>query len=320
MNPGNPHLTSPAEAGLGAGQRFNRRRLFELGGAAAAMAAVLAACGSDSGGDPGRVGLAPAITDLPDEVVDDAVLLRTLQSLEYSILAVYERLSADAGLEGADAAALERFTADNTAAAEEFGALVSSVDGEPYACPNSWYDSRFFAPAITNVFGGSTSAGEVPVSDDIPRDARTLIQALEALSTASALHFVPKLSTPELRGAVIAHGAKASRRSATATLLINPGPDGYVTEELILADGGEVDDTADTAPVATETPETTPGGSVVPVAAPIPLPYVISARFAQLTAINIEVGAVNELGLRYKSAFETPADNAYVYNSYTCTA
>lgn len=315
MNAEHPDVTTPADDAFGVRQPFSRRRLFEFGGAAAAMAALLAACGGDDGGAPGRVGLAPSVTDLPDEIVDDAVLLRTLQSLEFSILFVYERLTADAGLDGAAAAALERFTADHTAAAAEFDRLIGTVSGEPFHCPNPWYEARFFDTALANIFGGSNSDGQIPASDDIPRDALALIQALEALSTSSALHFVPKLSTPELRRAVIAHGAQAARRSATATLLINPGPAGYVTEALILADGGEVTEAAADEP-ATEAPEGTGG----PVATPIPLPYVITARFAQLTAVNIEIGAVNDLGLRYKSAFETPADNAFVYNSLACSA
>src|SRR5690606_23262274 len=101
------------------------------------------------------------------------------------------------------------------------------------------------------VFGGSNADGEIPPSDDIPRDALALMRALEALSVSSALHFIPKLSTPELREAVISLGAQASRRSATATLLINPPVAGYVTEELILADGGEVPEAVTTEPPAT---------------------------------------------------------------------
>lgn len=298
-------------------QPFSRRRLFEFGGAAAAMAAILAACGKDDGGAPGRVGLAPTTTVLPDEAVDDAVLLRTLQSLEYSTLTIYERLTAEAGLEGAAAAALERFTADHTAAAAEYDNLLGTVGGSPFACPNPWYEARFFDPALDNIFGATNPDGDIPVSEDIPRDALTLIWALESLATSSSLHFIPQLSTPELRTAVIGLGANASRRAATASLLRNPAPVGYLSPELIQADGGELPETEDTSPATTQA-----DGPVdtTPVAAPIVLPYVVSTRFAQLTAVNIEIGAVNELGLRYKSAFETPADNAFVYNSLTCTA
>lgn len=307
------HPDAPDFAGR---EPFSRRRLFEFGGAAAAMAAVLAACSKDDGAAPGRVGLAPTTTALPTETVDDAVLLRTLQSLEYSTLTIYERLAADAGLVGAAAAALERFTADHTEAAAEFDSLLGTVDGTPFACPNPWYEARFFDPAVDHIFGGTDSDGnEIPESEDVPRDALTMIWALESLGTSSSLHFIPKLSTPELRSAVIAHGAKAARRAATATLLRNPAPVGYLSPVIIEADGGEVPITEETAPATTE-----PSSDTTPVAAPIVLPYVVSTRFAQLTAVNIEIGAVDELGLRYKSAFETPADNAFVYNSLTCTA
>lgn len=316
MNAQHPDAPTFADDALtpSARQPFSRRRLFEFGGAAAAMAAVLAACGNDGGGAPGRVGLAPTTTALPTATVDDAVFLRTLQSLEYSTLGMYERFAAEGGLEGQAAAALERFTTDHTEAAAELDSLLGTVGGTPFACPNPWYEARFFGPALDNIFGGTNSDGEIPVSDDIPRDVLTMIWALESLATSSSLHFIPQLSTPELRSAVIALGAKASRRAATATLLRNPAPVGYLSPEIIEADGGEV------PTVETEPPATDASADSTPDAAPIVLPYVISTRFAQLTAVSIEIGAVNELGLRYKSAFETPADNAFVYNSLTCDA
>lgn len=329
MHDRDPHTSFDPTPLDGVRQPISRRRLFELGGAAAAMAAFLAACGNDSGGDPGRVGLAPRTTALPSDTVDDVVYLRTLQSLEESIIGIHERLAADGGLDGAAAEALERFTADHTAAAEELGALVADHGGDPFACPNPWYESRFFQPALTNVFGGEGPEGPILPSDDIRRDALALIHALEALTTSSALHFVPLVSTSELRQAMAAYGATAARRAATAVLLIHPAPGGYLLPDLITADGGEVPE--DEAASIESTPETTAApevseptdGSAAPAArpaAPIPRPYVISARFQQLTAVNIEIGAPNDLGLRYKAAWETPAENAFVYRSVECSA
>src|SRR5215207_1207544 len=104
--------TIPDPAGATAahpvGQPFSRRRLFEIGGASVGLAALLAACGKDTEAEPGRVGNAPVPTDLPDLDVDDAVYLRTMQSLEQSIVDVYGVLSGLAGLGEATTAALER--------------------------------------------------------------------------------------------------------------------------------------------------------------------------------------------------------------------
>ena len=78
-----------------------RRQAFKIGGLTVSFAALVAACGDDIQGDssPGRVGYAPPITDPPEYVVDDAVLLRTASSLEYSAISVYEQALEIGGLD-----------------------------------------------------------------------------------------------------------------------------------------------------------------------------------------------------------------------------
>jgi hypothetical protein len=107
--------------------------------------------------------------------------------------------------------------------------------------------------------------------------------------------------------------AQAARRAATTALLIHPAPDGYVEPTLLGTDAGAADGAdTDTAAAGSAPDETVAAGP------PIPPVYAIAARFAQLTAVNVEVGAVNELGLRFKTAYETPAENSYIYASKSC--
>jgi hypothetical protein len=106
---------------------LSRRRLFELGATSVGLAALLAACGNDEDPAPGRVGNAPEETDMPTTEVNDVVYLRTLTSLEYSILAVYEALSEIDGLDEDVTALLARFSDDHRSAADTFAELTSAA-------------------------------------------------------------------------------------------------------------------------------------------------------------------------------------------------
>ena len=94
-------MTSPNEP-PGASRGIGRRQLLQTGGITVSLAALLAACGESSSAEvaPGRVGYAPVPTDLPTEVVDDGVRLRTAQSIEHLIIDLYEQLSTSAELYG----------------------------------------------------------------------------------------------------------------------------------------------------------------------------------------------------------------------------
>ncbi len=284
------------QGGFSAGAALSRRRFFGLGASTVGMAAVLAACGSDEPPAPGRVGNAPEETDLPDEVVDDVVLLRTLTSLEHSIVAVYDQLADIEGLDQDVVALLGRFNDDHVATAGTFAELTSATGGEPYECPNSWLMGRTLQPVLDHILGGTVDEVEIPPTDDADRDSLATADALETIAAATTQQYVERLSDPALRAEVIGVATSASRRAATSAMRANPPPDGYVSPAL--TEGEEV--TADEE-------------GFIPQ-------FAIPARFGQLTPVSLTVGAADDVGQRFTINIETPAENAYVYNGQTCPA
>ena len=316
MNPSTPENGTPedefdvSKVGM-SNQRFSRRRLFEFSGASVGLAALLAACGKDSAAEPGRVGNAPIATDPPDLAVDDAVYLRTMQSLEESILAVYGVLSGLDGLGEGTVSALDRFTEDHTALSETLGQLASDNGGEPFACPNPWLMERAFQPALDNIVGkaaeGDTGAtrtteasdttevdGSIAPTDDADRDTVAMVYGLETLAAATYQKMVESLTTPALRATVIPFGAQAARRAATIAIVAGGEEERYVAPTLL--------------------------GEEAAADAVFPTAYAIDTRFGQLTPIDVVIGAENDLGLRFTATFQTPADNAYAYHELACPA
>lgn len=296
-------------------QRISRRRLFEFGGATVGFAAILAACSKKTAPAPGRVGSAPVPTDLPDLEINDAVYLRTMQSLEHSIIDVYGTLAGLAGLGEGTTAALARFTEDHTATAEALGQLATDNGGEPFACANPWLMERAFLPALDYIVGkpgevaptpASTTGddeasdttevddGSIEPTDDTDRDTLAMINGLETLATSTYQLMVEKLTTPALRTSVIPFGAQAARRSATIAIQAGGDEERFVSPLLV----GE---------------ELLPEDGFTPA-------YAISTRFGRLTPIDVLIGAKNDLDLRYTATFETPANNAYAYAEMSCPA
>jgi hypothetical protein len=296
---------------------LSRRRLFELGASSVAAAVVLAACGDDGEEpEPGRVGNAPDLTEPPDEDVNDVVYLRTLTSLEYSILAVYDELAALDGLDEEAASLLARLTEDHVATADAFATLTTDAGGEPYECANAWLMDRTLQPVVDHIVGGTVEgagatggtvegtetvastvdADVIPPSDDPTRDTLATADALETIAAATAQLYVERLSDPALRHEVIRAGTAASRRAAVTALRANPAPDGYVSP--VLTTGEEA-------------------GTNEEGFAP---QFAVPARFGQLTPVALQVGAADESGQRFSINIETPAENAYAYESMTCPA
>ena len=103
-------------------------------------------------------------TALPNETVDDAVLLRTAQSIEKTIVDVYGTITDSGALTGASADLLARLVDAHTEAADQVGELVIQAGGEPYDCVNGWYMERIIPQIFENIDGDE--AADIPPSDD----------------------------------------------------------------------------------------------------------------------------------------------------------
>jgi hypothetical protein len=272
---------------------LTRRTLLRAGGVVS-LGALVAACG---GGDestdaPGRVGYSPAVTPLPTAEVNDAVLLRTAASLEYTAIESLQRVL-DAGMVGDEyTATLERFLDNHMANADHINELVEEAGGEPFTCPNPWLDDRAIGPMFAAIAGDED--GAIPPSDDPERDALNVIEAIENLNSASFQAFSTELSTPELRRDAVEIAATEARQAALLAYTVTGAPQGYVNPAL----------------TATEPPAEDTGH---------PTLYALNSRMGSLTGTTLRVGAADEQsGSAPAFTLETPAENAYVYDYVSC--
>lgn len=193
---------------------LNRRELLRNGGLVLSLGAIVAACGSERTGSdaPGRIGneVLPETTD-PDLTVDDAVLLRTLQSLEHSTIEMHNRLAASGALSAGAAELAERFIADHGRHAEAIGALVTQAGGTPYDCANPFVMER----AV------EVLAATLTDSDDAARDALNIAVSFENIMAASYQAIAARLADPALRAAAMKVGGEEHRHAAVLSLAID---------------------------------------------------------------------------------------------------
>ncbi len=262
---------------------LDRRALLRNGGLVLSFGAIITACGDDRTGSdaPGRLGVAVAAEPLPEAEVNDAVLLRTAQSLEYTALAVYQAAAGLDVLAPEEAALVERFVADHERHAADVGALASGIGAEEFTCPNPFVMERAVTPILEAIDG----------SDDLRRDVLNIAYAFESWAGQSYQDLVGALEEPSLRGAAIAIGGEEQRHAASLATVINP--DQLINPELL----GGVEQTDD---------------------AGFPVPYAIPATFGQLTGIELVVGARDEEGSRFSIQLQTPAANSLVYDYLSC--
>jgi len=262
---------------------LDRRALLRNSGLVLSFGAIVAACGDDrSGSDaPGRLGVAVAAPALPEAEVDDGVLLRTAQSLEYTALAVYSAAAGLDVLDSGEVALVERFVADHERHAADIGALAAGVGAEEFACPNPFVMDRAVGPILDALEG----------SDDLHRDVLNIAHAFESWAGASYQALVGSLEDPALRSAAILIGGEEQRHAAALAAAINP--DQLVNPEML-------------------------GGVDAPDDAGFPVPYAIPATFGQLTGINLVVGARDDEGTRFSIQLQTPAANSLVYDYLSC--
>ena len=259
---------------------LTRRQAFKIGGLTVSLAALVAACGEDLQGDssPGRVGYAPPITDPPEYAVDDAVLLRTASSLEYTAISVYEQALEIGGLDDSGKALVERLIANHQAVADEMGALTEAEGGVAWVCSNSWLDDRLILPVLE----------AIKASDDPTRDVLNLAVALENLAASTHQVLSVELSAAPAKTATLEAATLASRQSA-AIVVLTRGADGYISPEVV----------GDAVP-------TDPTG--------VPYTFVITSRFGSVGQAELLVGKADENDARTSFNLQTPAANSFIYN------
>lgn len=168
--------------------RTSRRQALKAGGLTVTLAALVAACGENRGGDdaPGRVGNAPVITAPQDFEVNSAVLLRTASSLEYTAIAVYETALGLDGVIPADIEPLiDRLIEDHQTVADRMVELTQAAGGQPWTTPNPWFMDRLVQPTLeliqSDVVGIVTADADGSIRVQVLGE---LVDIAETVSTA----------------------------------------------------------------------------------------------------------------------------------------
>jgi hypothetical protein len=260
---------------------MSRRTLLRNSGLVVGLGAIAAACGEDASGAPGRIGIAPPPATLPEGVVDDVALLRTAQSLEYSVLEVYEVLMGTGVLSADEQALFDRLVADHTRHAAEVGELIVAAGGEQHQCPNAFFMRRSVTPAMDALDG----------SDDVHRDVLNIAFSFETLLGQSYQSYVKRLEGLNLRSAMVVIGGEDQRHATVLARIINP------------------DNTF--APTFFGEPEEKDSDG-------FPIPYAIPSVFGSVAGLELVVGAQNDEGARTSVQLQTPAENTFVYDYMSC--
>jgi len=264
---------------------IGRRALLRNGGIVIGFGAIVAACGGDDrtgSDDPGRLGVAAPLPTLPDGEVNDGVWLRTMQSLEYTLIAMYEMANELDGFTADEQTLVDRFVEDHERHAADLSALIGRAGAEPFECANPFLMERAVDPTFAALDG----------TDDLDRDLMNIAFAYESMVGASYQALIGALTDPSLRSDPMVIGGEEQRHAAALAAMINT--ETFINPVLL----GE-------APVDTDEDG-------------FPVPYAIPATFGQLTGINLVVGARDDEGARFSIQLQTPADNTFVYDYLDC--
>lgn len=337
----------------------NRRDAIKIGGTSVTLAAFLAACGEDRGGsdEPGRIGNAPEAETLPEYSVDDAVLLRTASSLEYTAIAVYEAmLDLDGLLPGDMVPLVERLIEDHRATADVMVELTTAAGGEPWECPNEWFMARTVEPLfeaiqspIVGVVQGeeadgrvkvageeldvsgntvTTVRGELTIEDDVEVENGRIVSINgEPAEEGDEVHFTRPAEdmTADAEAVVIAleNFAAASHQE-----LVSSTSRANVDARVAHAQAAALEARhAAVAAIAVYGDEAyiSPailGEDVPPDADGQIRQFAISSTFGQTAQVEIKAGGADLNGVRQSFIFQTPAENSFVYSELepSCSA
>ena len=259
--------------------RVGRRQALRIGGLSVSLAALVAACGDDRGGDtaPGRVGNADPILSPPDYAVNNVVLLRTASSLELTAVAVYDTAKGLGVLEGSTAELVERLQANHQATADKMAELTVAAGGTAWTDTNPWIMERAIAPIVDTI----------STSDDVLRDVINLAITLENLAASTHQSLTSILTEPEQRLATANASTEESRHSA-ALVLKAFGTSNRFSPALV---DEEVNRTLENTLAM----------------------YAINSAFGSLAQKELIIGEADESGSRTTFLLATPAANSFIY-------
>jgi hypothetical protein len=308
--------TSPATgAATDPAGGVDRRTLLKVGGFSIATAALIAACGGENGsGDVSGndniplSGTAPAIKQPGDGVYDDAVLLRTATSMQYSALDVIAAIQKVQGINPDVAALSEDYAPIVRAQADALSRATREVGGTPYDAPNPRFNEEVVDPSLHLI-----SVSQTPATD-----AANFMHAVIAVLAETMQSFIPLMRHQSPRQVLMQVGTVHGREAGWLANAITP--ENIVSEATAAAaapsDPVETTTTSPSAglPTTTEAPTTSAAGGGG-ATADIPV-YVVPAAFGQLGAVQVVLGNANDTGADKRTVIniETPSLNSFVYN------
>jgi hypothetical protein len=270
---------------------YSRRRILAVGGFSVGLAAVIAACAPDRPTPQvPQAGVAPSTTALPDQNVDDVVILRTASSLEHSIADAYAKILALGVLPADTAALVRRFGEQHGERAAYFEDLTRDNGGEPFTSGNEPFNSNVVDPALKSIADAGNDPG----------DLNWFVYGMENVATGTMQSFVPILRRPALRNSTMAAGGAEARAAAIAATLIPT-----VTVVPPTATEQEVAAATTTTTVAGATTTTTPAAQLIPVTQ-------VPGSFGSQTAVSVAIANKEE-------AWNLLGPNSYEYVPETTT-
>ncbi len=198
-----------------------RRQFLKIGGATVAGAAVLAACSSDnksstgSGSSSSANGTNPS-TDTGSSSSSsgggsqmDLVLAKTAVSLENLAVAVYDKaLGLQIQYDAAVADAAKLFRDQHQQHADQLNSVLTNAGQPKYTDPNTYILDNVVTPAL-------------PTLTDQTAVVKFAMH-LEANAASTYAYAAGKLSTTELRQAIMAIGGVESRHFSALSLVLAP--------------------------------------------------------------------------------------------------
>jgi hypothetical protein len=247
-----------------------------------AAAAVLAACGKPHKALVPQVGLTPSTSGLPDQVIDDIVLLRTASSLEHSAVNAYQKVLDGNLLPAELVAAAKLFQDHHREHASIFEKATKDAGGQAFTDPNPVIDKNIVAVAL-DALSKSASAND---------DAVRFAHALESIAAGTYQSVVPTLTKPALRAAAMSVGGVEARHAA-------------VIAKFVKSDGGGILPGLTTA-AATTTTAASKGGPTTEAKLTIVAVFQVPGSFGSLAAVPVTLNATN-------LSIDIPGPNSFMY-------